>query len=199
MQRIRVRDIARPLNKDIDPNGRIDVQVVDGIVNKSCAAATEALKRPPTGYSVLQAGNISWIFDALRFTHETIRSLIRRGHTTPSCVDALALSRLQLETLYSLCLISQDPSFADDYVKSFWKDNYVRFLLVREECKNLQRFDSYLNHDGQLLLTQLQQCSGVSEEEKATVELEELGTPARLEACPCLPKLLQMSNCFSTS
>lgn len=177
MPKIRVRDIAHPLHKDIDPDGRIDVLVIDAVVNRCAAAATEALKSPPQGYSQLQAAHISWIFDALRFTHVTIRNLLTQGPKTPACVDALALSRLQLETLYSVCLIVQGASFADDYVKGFWKDNYVRFLLHREEHKNLQRFDAYINRDGHAVLAQLQQGSGVTDEEKATVEFEELGTP----------------------
>jgi hypothetical protein len=48
---------------------------------------------------------------------------------------------------------------------------------VRQECRNLPRFDSYVNSQGYALLTQLQQASGVTDEEKATVEFEELGTP----------------------
>jgi hypothetical protein len=176
VQKIRVIDIAHPVHRDIDSDRHIDVLVMDGFVNRCSSAATSALKRPPRGYTELQAAHISWIFDSMRFTHVTIRNLLTQGPRTPACVDALALTRLQLETLYSVCLICQAPNFADDYVKNFWKDNYVRFLLVREEHKNLPRFDSYINRDGQMVLAQLQQASGVTDEERATVELEELGT-----------------------
>ena len=113
----------------------------------------------------------------MRFTHVTIRNLIAEGPKTPACVDALALTRLQLETLYSICLITQDPTAAADYVKNFWKDNYVRFLLARQECKNLPRFQAYINNQGCAVLSQLQQASGVTDAEKASVEFEELGTP----------------------
>ena len=65
---------------------------------------------------------------------------------------------MQLETLYSVCLITQDSTAATDYVRNFWKDNYVRFLFEREETRNLSRFDK-------------------TDDEKATVEFEELGTP----------------------
>jgi len=87
------------------------------------------------------------------------------------------LARLQLEALYSVCLMVQDPSFVDIYVKSFWRDNYVRFLLVREECKGLTRFDEYLSLSGPRTLEMLRQAAGVTNEERATVEFEELGTP----------------------
>lgn len=128
MQKIRVIDIAHLAKQDIDPDRHIDVKLVDGLVNRCSAAATSALKSPPVGYSELQAIHISWIFDSMRFTHVTIRNLIAGGPKTPACIDALALTRLQLETLYSICLITQAPSAAADYVKNFWKDNYVRFL-----------------------------------------------------------------------
>lgn len=177
MQKIRVIDIAHPAKHDIDPDRHIDVKIVDGLVNRCSAAATSALKHPPSGYSELQAIHISWIFDSMRFTHVTIRNLIAEGPKTPACVDALALTRLQVEALYSVCLITQDPTAVADYVKNFWKDNYVRFLLVREECRNLTRFATYVNTEGYAVLAQLQQASGVTDEEKATVEFEELGTP----------------------
>jgi hypothetical protein len=176
MQKIRVIDIAHPVHQDIDPDRHIDVIVVDGFINRCSSAATGALKRPPSGHSELQAAHISWIFDSMRFTHVTIRNLLTQGPKTPACVDALALTRLQLETLYSVCLICQASDFADDYVKNFWKDNYIRFLLVREEHKKLPRFDGYINGEGQTVLAQLQQASGVTDEERATVEFEELGT-----------------------
>ena len=54
--------------------------------------------------------HLSWMFDAMRFTHATIRNLVALGTNSPSCVDALALARQQLEALYSVCLMVQDPS-----------------------------------------------------------------------------------------
>jgi len=175
--KIRVVDIACPSKSDINPDLRFDVMVLDSHVRRCAATATEALKHPASGYSVLQAAHLSWIFDAMRFTHVTIRNLLTEGPKTPACVDALALARLQLEALYSVCLMVQDPSFVDIYVKSFWRDAYVRFLLEREERKGLARFDEYINQRALPLMEMLRQSSGVTDEEKATVESEELGTP----------------------
>lgn len=134
------------------------------------------LKRPASRYSELQTAHISWMFDALGSTHVTVRNLLTQGPRKPACVDALVLARLQLETLYSVCLMVQDSSFVDIYVKSFRRDNYVRFLLEREERKGLKRFDQYLDQGAMRLLEQLQLSSGVTDEEKATVEAEQLGT-----------------------
>jgi hypothetical protein len=174
--RIRVSDVAWPHKADIDSERHLDVAVLDGFVKRCVASITSSLKGPTGTYSELQTVHISWMFKAMGFTHVTIRNLLTQGTKTPSCVDALALAKLQLEALYSVCLMVQDPRFVDIYVKSFWRDNYVRFLLVREECKSLRRFDEYLNQSGPGMLEILRQCAGVTNEEKATVEFEELGT-----------------------
>jgi len=90
-------------------------------------------------------------------------------------VDSLALARQQLALL---CVSDgSEPRFVDIYIKSFWRDAYVQFLLDRLERQGLPRFSEYLNKTGLPLMEQLRLGSGVTEEEKATVELEELGTP----------------------
>jgi hypothetical protein len=177
MQKIRVIDVAWPNTQDIDLDRHLDAPVLDGHVKQCAAAVTEALKTPPPGYSKDQAAHLSWMFDAMRFTHATIRNLVALGIKSPSCVDSLALARQQLEALYSVCLMVQDPSYVDIYIKSFWRDAYVQFLLDRQERHGLPRFDDYLNKTGLPLMEQLRVKSGVIEEEKATVEMEELGTP----------------------
>ncbi len=175
--KIRVIDIAWPNKTDIDVSRHLDVSVIDGLVKRCVAASTDTLKSPISRYSELQRAHITWMFEAMGSTHVTIRSLLTQGPKTPACVDALALARLQLEALYSVCLMVQEPRFVDSYVKSFWRDNYVRFLLEREERKHLRRFDRHLNQNGERLLENLRRGSGVTDEEKATVETEELGMP----------------------
>jgi|ERR1700675_2048213 len=178
--RIRVIDIARPSSFDIDPDARFDIAVLDSLLKRCVAAVTNSLKSPASRYSALQSVHISWMFEAMGFTYVTIRSLLTQGTKTPACVDALALARLQLEALYSVCLMVQDPSFVDIYVKSHWRDAYVRFLLDREERKSLARFAEYLNQRGLPFIEDLRRASGVTDDEKATVEAEELGTPLPL-------------------
>jgi hypothetical protein len=111
--KIRVIDVARPSTFDIDPDGRLDVAVLDSLLKRCVAALTNSLKSPASRYSALQLVHISWMFEAMGFTHLTIRNLLTQGPKTPACVDALALARLQLEALYSVCLMVQDPSFVD--------------------------------------------------------------------------------------
>jgi hypothetical protein len=177
MQKIRIVDVAWPNTQDIDLDRHVDVAVLDGQVKQCAAAATTSLKTPPPGYSPLQAAHLSWMFDAMRFTHTTIRNLVAKGSSPPECVDAVALARMQLEALYSVCLLVQDASFVDIYVKGFWRDAYAQYLLDREERQGLPRFSEYLNQSAGPLMEQLRLQSGVTDEEKATVELEELGIP----------------------
>jgi len=175
-QKIRVIDVAWPNTQDIDPEVTIDAPVLDGHVKECAAAVTNALKTPPPGYSPLQSAHLSWMFDAMRFTHTTVRNLVAKGTNSPECVDSLALARMQLEALYSVCLMVQNPSFVDIYIKSFWRDAYVQYLLDRHERQGLPRFSEHLNQI-LALMEQLRLESGVTDEEKASVEAEELGVP----------------------
>jgi len=177
MQKIRVIDAAWPNTEDINLDEHLNAPDLDGHVKQCVAAVTDSLKKPAPGHSADQAAHVSWMFYAMRFTHSTIRNLVAKGTNSPECVDALALARQQLEALYSVCLMVQDPIFVDIYLKSFWRDAYVQFLLDREERKGLPRFSEYLNQTGLPLMELVRVSSGVTDEEKATVELEELGTP----------------------
>jgi len=177
MQKIRAIDVAYPNTEDINLDGHLDAPELDGHVYKCVAAATEALKKAPPRYSEEQATHMSWMCYAMRFTHLTIRNLIARGTNSPECVDALALARQQLEALYSVCLMVEEPGFIDIYLKSFWRDAYTQFLLDRLERQGLPRFSEYLNETALPFMEQVRVHSGVTNQELATVELEELGTP----------------------
>jgi hypothetical protein len=174
---IRVSDVARPLTTDIDPERSIDAPSLDRVIKKTVASVTDALKHPATGYTDFQRFHLSEIFSSLGHTHVSIRNMMRQTSKSPSSVDALALARLQLEGLYSVCLMVEDPSYVDVYIKNGWKDKYVRFLLQREECKDLKRFDDYLQRQAMPMLEKIRLVCGVSPEERATIDLDELGIP----------------------
>jgi hypothetical protein len=79
MEKIRVVDIAWPNTKDIDLDRHLEASVLDAHVKQCVSAVTTALKRPAPGYSSDQSAHMSWMFDAMRFTHATIRNLVALG------------------------------------------------------------------------------------------------------------------------
>jgi hypothetical protein len=98
-----------------------------------------------------------------------------QGEQNASAVDALPIARLQMEVLYSLCFMLQGGQNVRLFLKNGWKKKYIRFLLQREERAHLPRFSEYFSKTAQPWIDQLQAYSSVTDEEKRTIELEELG------------------------
>jgi hypothetical protein len=92
-------------------------------------------------------------------------------------VDGLSLARIPLEGMFSICLMLEDAKWVDCYLSDGWKKQYTRFLLQREETKSLPRFDKFNNGSGPQNLAALQTLLGISAEQRATIELNELGIP----------------------
>jgi hypothetical protein len=88
----------------------------------------------------------------------------------------MPIARMQLETLYAICLVLEQPSYLDLYLKHSWKQTYILHLLMTAECHNLPAILAVL--DGRLgPLEQLRTLAGVSEEEKQTIRSEQLDEP----------------------
>jgi hypothetical protein len=121
--------------------------------------------------------HILQIIESMSATHVAIRDLISATYEKPASVDALALARLQIETLYSVCLMIENEYNVESYVKYHWKQLYVRWLLHKEECKDLVRMKDYFENVAPPYLAALKQLAGVSDIEEATVDNEQLGTP----------------------
>jgi hypothetical protein len=140
-------------------------------------AAKDSLRvEPPKGYSEFERDHLINIVDSLRHSHAAIRKLLE-GTQSPIAVDALAISRLQLETLYNFCYLVQAPENVRFFLKCGWKKKYIRYLLEREECAQLSRFDEFLQVLSQPALEGLQRVSFVTDEERRTIDYDELGTP----------------------
>jgi hypothetical protein len=174
--RIRVRDFASPLTTDIDPDAHVDVQEIDGLVNRCINAVTESLKCPSTKFAEQQRQHLSQVFFAMRHAHRAIRELLRSEGKDPMAVSVMPVVRSQLETLFALCLIVEKPEWLAVYLKDGWKKLYVRHLWMREECKSLPRVAVGLQRvDPEL--EQFRVAWGVTEREKQTIDEDELGTP----------------------
>lgn len=162
------------MTKDIDLDQRTSAPVIDGFVNRCVGAAFEALRGPTSVFTQVQQEHLSFVLKSMRPTHEAIRELLRSENRSPISVNAMPLARLQLETLYAVCLVLDQPQYLGVYLKHCWKQIYVRHLLMLAECKNLPPIMAEL--DKQLTaLEGLRQLAGVTDEEKATIRSEQLG------------------------
>lgn len=159
---------------DIDPDAtKAGGDLWEGLVDACVTAAQTALQTPPRGYSPTQRNSLDDLFASMRATHRGIRSLIKLGDEKPESVDALVLARLQLEGLYTLCLLVEGPQRVDRFVREAWKHQYIQWMLVREETKELGRFPKSLDNELQRLLT-LAEIWGITNEERLTIEFDQL-------------------------
>lgn len=175
--KLTVSNIKHVLTVDIDPNQKVDVQKLDSLVFTCIAAAVDALEDAgPPGFNAFERNHLKLTISGMRHSHISIRNLLKAG-AVPSAVDALGIARLQLETLFSICFLLQDPANVRLLLKSGWKKKYTRFLLDREEHVNLKRFNEYFNKTALPFIEELRKMAGVTDDEKITIEHEELGTP----------------------
>lgn len=175
--KLTVEDIKHVLSADIDVSKQVDVKDIDSLVFSCVEAAKDALNAAaPPRFSDFERDQLVHIVDGLQHSHASIRKLLQ-GEQNPSAVDALAIARLQLETLYSFCFLLQNPENVRLYLKSGWKKKYIRYLLHREECHNLPRFDEYFNEASPPLIIGLQNVCFVDDDERRTIENEQLGAP----------------------
>jgi hypothetical protein len=150
---------------------------LDNLVNTCVSRATTALERDAPGYTRNQKFHISDVFNSLLSTHRTIRRLLKDlTPDDPESVDALSLLRLQFEGLFTICLMLEGASYVDAYLQDYWRKRYVQYLLVREECSGLSNHQEYLTNALPGLVN-LRNHFGISADQQATVDLEELGTP----------------------
>ena len=103
MAKLRVKDIAYRHTDDIDLTRVAHSKEWDKLANVCVGKGTNALKNPSV-YTGPQSDHVSDVFLAMQITQRTIRRVLEPGRDDPTSVDALALARLQLEGLYTLCL-----------------------------------------------------------------------------------------------
>lgn len=161
---------------DIDPTIDKQGSKWETLVNVCTTRAQTALDRPTGAYGQYHRNALYDLFGSLRSTHRSIRLLLALGDDKPESVDALALARLQLEALYSICLMTESPQHVDTFVRDAWEKQYVRYLLGREETKGLLRFaESNVPELSRLL--KLSTVWNVSEPERLTIEYDHRDIP----------------------
>jgi hypothetical protein len=171
---IRVKDVAESPDQDINLSDQVDARKLDAFVFTCVAEAKEALKNSSLqGYSDFDRDRLMDFMEGFRQSHLAMRKIIA-GEQGGWAVDALVIARLQLESVYTLCYLLECPANVVLFLKNGWKKKYVRFLLEREERKTLPRFQEYLDGTAPKLLENLRKACSVTDEEKLTIELEEL-------------------------
>jgi hypothetical protein len=173
--RLAIKDIKHVLTSDIDVSQQLDVAELDELVRLCAFSARDAMNASPAaGFSELEWMHLPLMLENLVHSHNSIRTLIG-GARSASAVDALAIARLQLETVYTLCFLLEDHVNVQLFLKNGWKKKYVRFLLHREEMGCIRRFGDYFSGQVISTLEALRIRSFVSDNEKRTIEEEELG------------------------
>jgi hypothetical protein len=183
--RVRIKDFATPSRKDIDLDARYDAPQIDAIVNRCVAQVTDTLDKPTSYFTERDRGHLIQLFFSMKSTYLAIRKLLEHEDKSPISASAMPLVRIQLETLFALCLMVEQPETISLYVKDGWKRFYVRHLWFKEESKALARVNRELTQV-EPVLEKFRKISGVSDEEKLTIDIEELGVvpPAGFTAKP---------------
>jgi len=174
---LRVKDYAHVHQTDFDHEQHRDSKEFDRIANICVMRATEVLKVPTGRYTQMHCNQIGDIFRSMVATQRGIRRMLDfEGPIDPETVDALLLARVQLECLFSLCLMLEDPKYVTAYVQDHWRKQYVEYLIAKEETKLLSRYQPENTPQLQRLVM-LGQQFGIAPAHIHTVDKEELGIP----------------------
>jgi hypothetical protein len=172
-----VQKIAHVIDHDVDITQSFDVKTLDEHIYTCislCRRAIEVGKL--AGYSDFEKAHIWAFLEGMRHSHQSIRKLLM-GEQSASAVDALAIARLQLENLFTICFLLQSAENVRLFLKNAWKKKYVRFLLHRAEHIHLHRFDEYFSETGLKMIDKLQGVSFVSDEERRAIDFQQIGCP----------------------
>ncbi|QIN84639.1 hypothetical protein GBA63_19770 [Rubrobacter tropicus] len=156
--------------RDIDPGDAIDAEEVDDLVARVVN---------PLALSFEHSADLGATFGALMAdmlrqflgTHQSIRMLMRsRGENPPAMADAMSLAREQIEKVYVVALLLEDPEhWTERYLKDEWRKAYERHLLEADERSGLARYDDFLKEQASGLENE-RKGLGISDEEKEFVE-----------------------------
>ena len=184
-----VQKIAHVINQDIDVTQSLDVAVIDEHVYTCISLCRSVIEAGSlVGYADFEKSVIWNFIEGIRHSHGSIRKLLM-GEQSASAVDALAIARLQLENLFTICFLLQSAENVRLFLKNGWKKQYIRFLLHRAESIHLKRFNEYYNKTGLDMIDKLQVASFVSDEKRRTIDIQQVGPPFGPQ-----PKLVPMDG-----
>jgi hypothetical protein len=117
-------------------------------------------------------------------THRSIRLLMKqRGRDVAAVSDAMSLAREQIEKVYVVALLLEDPEgWTMHYLKDDWRRSYERYLLDKEERGALPAAREFLYGYAQEHMERERLQLGVTEGERELVELRYWNPGAKVPA-----------------
>jgi hypothetical protein len=106
---ITVSSIAYVHSDDVDPEKHLTAIPINEAMNVATVRAINALENPTGAYTEFQRATMQTSLRSAQSTHAAIRKVLGWGEEDPMSVDALALARLPLESLYNMCMFTESP------------------------------------------------------------------------------------------
>ena len=111
-------------------------------------------------------------------THILIKYALRQKYPPP-IVDAVSLSREQIEKVFSIALVINNPhKWIKQSLRAAWRGDYQAYLLQQEEHVGSARFDEFLNTHYPKFLKQAQHPPSASRRLKPEVCVSEFAKRA---------------------
>ena len=147
------------LKDDIDLRVKVDARDLDRAMERLIADTEFALKKQRTLSPELKTLG-SDMLAVFMTTHQSMRLLCKQDKRLPLlAADAASLSREQVEKLYTLALIIEEPKkWIRQYLRNNWKAMYERLLLDQQEYKHLSRITEFVNKAGAQMIEQMRHC-----------------------------------------
>ncbi len=139
--------------------------------------ARDALNQPTGTYTKVHRDTMSDLLKAMLVTHGSIGKLLEGGSESPQSVDALVLARLQVEGLFSMCLLVESSDWVDAFPGDGWKKQFVRYLLFKYETECLPRFGPNAHVPERLRLVEFAGVCNVTLAQMHTVEHQQTAMP----------------------
>ena len=161
--------------EDVDVEKHVNAGPINDAMEAAVALADAALENATGNYNDFQRAHIATVLKSMQSSHSSIRKILGWGQEDPSSVDALAVARVPLEGLYTICLFTESPDWVDVYLRDGWKKEYELFLLQVRETQKLKRFDEYSKKTGPYNLGMIAKILGITKDQIATIEHDEAG------------------------
>jgi lambda repressor-like predicted transcriptional regulator len=124
-------------------------------------------------------------------THRSVRLLMKKREENPaSMADAMSLAREQVEKVYAVALLVEDPEgWTERYLKDAWRTSYERHLIDAHERNGLPRYEDSLDQRSEDL-DRKRRSLGITDEEEECVEWSFENPPWLSQKRPKTPKHL---------